>query len=73
MTFACYPIFERRRGEKMKTFTISSAVVLACVGGVLAGDILIAFPLFMRAPAPAGTGTNLQVRLSFLPPSRNER
>jgi hypothetical protein len=58
---------------KMKTFTISSAVVLACVGGVLAGDMQIDFPLFMRAPAAAGTGTNLQVRLFFPPPSRNER
>ncbi|KAH8750719.1 hypothetical protein F5882DRAFT_470310 [Hyaloscypha sp. PMI_1271] len=42
----------------MRTYTIS--VVLACVGGVLAGDMRIDFPLFMRAPAPAGTGTNLQ-------------
>ncbi len=52
----------------MKSFTIS-AVVLACVGGVLGSDMRIDFPLFVRAPAPAaasaaaGTATNLQVIL----------
>jgi hypothetical protein len=64
---------EKEREENMRAFTISPAVVLACVGGVLAGDMRIDFPLFMRAPAPAGTGTNLQVRLFSLAPSRNER
>lgn len=49
----------------MKTFTISSALVLACAGGALAGDMRIDFPLFMRAPVPAtvGAATNLQVGL----------
>jgi hypothetical protein len=57
----------------MKIFAISSVLVLGSVGGVLAGDMRIDFPLFMRAPAPAaasavagGTATNLQVRLSSL-------
>jgi len=51
----------------MKTFTISSAIAMACMGSVMAGDMRIDFPLYVRAPAAAASAAaaasdaNLQV------------